>query len=182
MDNLELKIFSIENPISAEDFEKFYALLKVSFPKGELRTKKAFKELCVSNKFYKIFTLFKSDELIALFTVWEFEFFSFGDHFAVSPKARCGGIGTRLLSEVKSACLSPFVLEVELPEDEMSKRRLNFYVRNGFCKNEQPYLLPPMQEGCVAIPMHILSYPALIEESEFDKTKDIIYKEVYGII
>ena len=181
MDNLELKFFSKQNPISAVDFEKFYSLLEVSFPKGELRTKEAFKELCQSCEFYKIFTLFKGCELIALFTVWEFESFSFGDHFAVSPTARCGGIGTRLLCEVKNKCLSPFILEVELPDDEMSRRRLNFYLRNGFLKNPQDYLLPPMQEGCEAIPMHILSYPALIGESDFDKTKSIIYKEVYGI-
>lgn len=181
MDSLELKIFSMQNPISAEDFEKFYALLEASFPQGELRTKSAFRELCERSRFYKIFTLFKGSELIALFTVWEFEDFSFGDHFAVSPSARCGGIGTQLLTEVTKNCLSPFVLEVELPEDELSMRRLNFYLRNGFNKNPQEYMLPPMQEGFEAIPMNILSYPTLIDESDFDKTKDVIYKEVYKL-
>lgn len=181
MQSLELKIFSMQNPISKADFEKFYALLEASFPQGELRTKAAFWELCESSKFYKIFTLFKDSELVALFTVWEFRSFSFGDHFAVSPNARCGGIGTRLLNEVTKNCLSPFVLEVELPEDELSKRRLNFYLRNGFNKNSQEYILPPMQEGFEAIPMHILSYPTLVGDSDFDKIKDKIYKEVYGI-
>jgi len=181
MDNFNLLIFSKQNPISDSDFEKFYKLLELSFPKEELRTKEAFKTLCQHSKFYKIFTLWKEHELIALFTIWEFCDFTFGDHFAVSPSARCSGIGTKLLNKVTSLCALPFVLEVEMPEDEITTRRLNFYLRNGFCKNEQPYMLPPMQQGCEAVPMHVLSYPNLLTESEFDKIKSVIYKEVYNV-
>lgn len=181
LDDLKLKIFTTESPISSSEFEQFMALMVLSFPKEERRTKEAFLELCNAEAKYKIYALFKGNELIAFFTIWEFESFSFGDHFAVNPSFRSGGIGTQLLKQIEENCRLPLVLEVELPDGEIEKRRLNFYLRNGFKENKQDYLLPPMQEGCVAVPMRILSFPELLCDGEFDKVKSIIYKKVYNV-
>ncbi len=178
--DLALRIFDIRNPILKNDFEQFYALMKSSFPKEERRSCAEFKALAKSSAYYKIYSLFKEGSLIAFFTVWEFTGFRFGDHFAVAPQIRNSGIGSMLLSQILNESSRPFILEVELPENEMAARRLNFYLRNGFKLNNFPYLLPPMQEGCKPLPMHILSYPEKLSENEFKNVRDMLYKIVYN--
>lgn len=177
---MTLRIFDINNPISDSVFSDFFALMESAFPKEERRTRKAFYELCKSCPYYKIYSLFSGESLIAFFTVWEFSTFRFGDHFAVIGKARNGGIGSRLLSQILAESELPFILEVEPAENEIAGRRINFYLRNGFVKNDFPYLLPPMQEGCKAIPMHILSYPKALSLCEFTQMRDTLYKTVYN--
>ena len=46
-----------------------------------------------------------------------------------------------LLAEKKR----PMVLEVELPEDALTRRRIGFYERHGLVFNSYPYLQPPMR-------------------------------------
>ncbi len=177
---LTLKIFDIKNPISDSVFSDFFALMESAFPKEERRSRKAFCELCKGCPYYKIYSLFSGESLVAFFTVWEFSAFRFGDHFAVAEKARNAGIGSKLLSRILAASELPFILEVEPAESSLAARRINFYQRNGFVKNDFPYLLPPMQEGCKAIPMYIMSYPAALSHSDFVKMRDTLYETVYN--
>ena len=178
---LSSKIFSIKNPINDLFFEQFYSLMEVSFPESERRSKKAFRELTKHSPYYKIISLFEDEELIAFFTVWEFEDFTFGDHFAVLPKCRNRGIGAELLSEVKKSCTAPLIIEAEPSDDGIATRRLNFYFRNGFFEGDFDYLLPPMQEDFAPLPMRILSYPEKLSQSEFENYKNVIYKTVYNV-
>jgi len=181
MSELQTRIFSLETPISDKEFEQFYALMELSFPKSERRSRKGFLELCKKCPYYKIYTLFDNQQLIAFLTVWEFEEFTFGDHFAVLPQLRNGGVGSKLLSWVKNSSKTPFIIEVELPETEISQRRINFYLRHGFIICDFDYLLPPMQEGCSALPMKIMSYPALLTKEQFEPLKKLIYNIVYEV-
>lgn len=180
LNDLELKIFSVQNPISQKDFDSFYSIMERSFPKEEMRTYDGFKDLCL-NSHYKIISLFKDNEMIGFFTVWEFESFRFGDHFAVDPEKRGAKIGSSLLKFVLEESSLPLIIEVEFPENEIAQRRLNFYLRNGFIENSFKYLLPPMQEGCSPLPMIILSYPIALDSNDFEGARDIIYKEVYQV-
>lgn len=183
MNNLsqfEFKAFDLKNPISSELFEDFHDIMVSSFPKEERRTKEEFLKLTEKCEKYKIYALLDSEKLVAFLTVWEFKTFAFVDHFAVGPSLRNKGIGADFLSKVLTQSSLPFILEAELPDCELAQRRLNFYKRNGFMENSFPYLLPPMQEGCEAVPMRILSYPEPLTESEFKNVKETLYKEVYN--
>ena len=177
----EFRIFDLKNPLSPELFEDFYSIMEGSFPKEERRSRQGFLELISSCEKYRIFSLLEGGRLIAFFTIWDFSDFSFGDHFAVLESIRNKGIGAKLLEKVFSLSKLPFVLEAELPDTKIAEHRLNFYGRNGFKINEFPYLLPPMQEGCEAVPMRILSYPESLSESEFNSIKKTLYKEVYNV-
>ncbi|MCG8399496.1 GNAT family N-acetyltransferase, partial [Bacillus atrophaeus] len=83
---------------------------------------------------------------LAFLAVWEFAEFVFIEHFAVSEKARNSGIGGKMLEELARQKAGKVVLEVELPEDSLKKRRIGFYERHGFTFNEYPYIQPPMGE------------------------------------
>ncbi len=176
----KLKIFDIDSPISEKEFLQFISLMEEAFPKEERRTREAFYELCRGCSNYKIHSFFDDEKLVAFFTLWEFESFRFGDHFAVASSERSKGIGAHLLSKVLYQSPLPFILEVEPDTNEIAARRINFYLRNGFVKNDFPYLLPPMQEGCDAIPMYIMSYPKALSECDFVKMRDTLYKNVYN--
>ena len=178
---LEFKAFDLKNPITSALFEDFYDIMVSSFPKGERRTREGFLSLVEGSEKYRIYELLDGEKLVAFFSVWEFESFAFGDHFAVSERLRNKGIGAELLKKILSDCRLPFILEAELPDCEIARRRQGFYTRNGFKINHFSYLLPPMQEGCKAIPMHILSYPEPQSESEFKNIKETLYKEVYNV-
>ena len=178
--DLDLKVFSSQNPILQKDFDRFYAIMERSFPKEEMRTYDGFKALC-ENPYYKIISLFKEGEMIGFFTIWEFENFRFGDHFAIAPEMRGAKIGSSLLKFVLEESSLPLIIEVEFPEDEIAQRRLNFYLRKGFIENSFKYFLPPMQEGCSPLPMIILSYPSTLNLCEFENMRDVIYKEVYEV-
>ncbi|MBQ5815914.1 MAG: GNAT family N-acetyltransferase [Oscillospiraceae bacterium] len=181
MNEFELRIFSTENKISESEFEEFYSLMKLSFPKSERRTKKAFRELCESESRYKIYALFKDNALCAFLTVWEFESFVFGDHFAVLPSLRGGGIGSKMLSEFKENCALPFIIEVELPDNDLARRRIGFYERNSLKLCDFDYILPAMQKGCDSVPMKIMAYPASLTQKEFEPIKKELYKIVYKV-
>lgn len=177
---MDIKVFSKVSPMSEDEFEQFYSLMEISFPECERKTKKEFLSLCRENELYKIYVAFEGDTLIGFFTVWEFNGFTFGDHFAVLPSFRNRGIGSFILGYIKESSALPLIIEVEHPNEIMAEKRLNFYLRNGFKQNDFDYLLPPMQEGYEPLPMIILSYPHPILENDFTEIRNIIYKEVYN--
>ena len=59
---------------------------------------------------------------------------------------RGNGIGTMLFKYYLTNTEKLTILEVELPEDEISSRRIKYYERMGMKLNEYDYLQPPLQE------------------------------------
>ena len=168
---MDIRVFTKSSPISDGDFEKFYALMELSFPRCERKSREEFEDMCKASELYTIYSAFENGELIGFFTVWQFDNFRFGDHFAVNPNFRNRGIGAFILKHIQSENELPLIIEVEHPNEEMAKRRLGFYLRNGFYQNPFPYLLPPMQEGDEPLPMIILSYPRILEDDEYKTAK-----------
>lgn len=112
---------------------------------------------------------------------WQFNDFNFIEHFAVDSKIRGNGLGTAMLKEYLNKCNKPIFLEVELPEDNMSKRRIKFYKQFGFHLNDFDYLQPPMQKQHDFLPLKVMSYPQRVNETDFIKFKNIVYDRVYKI-
>lgn len=74
---------------------------------------------------------------------------------------------------------APIVLEVELPNDEMSIRRIGFYERVNYKLWKNEYSQPPYRKGDEYLPMHLMVYGDLNSEKDFDRIKYNLYKEVY---
>lgn len=178
---LTTKIFTIKNQITDKDFEDFHSIMCLSFPEEERRSREGFLRLCRECEYYKIISVFEDDVLIAFLTVWEFDSFIFGDHFAVHPDKRGYKLGSKLLNVFLESIELPFIIEVELPENEICKRRIEFYKRNGLCLCDFDYILPPLQEGFDGVPMKIMSYPSPLSQSDFEPFKAQMYKEVYNL-
>lgn len=61
----------------------------------------------------------------------------------------------------------PIVLEIEPPQDDISRRRRAFYERCGFCTTEHAHLQPPYHAGQAELPLVVMSYPRAIDAAEY---------------
>ena len=76
----------------------------------------------------------------------------------------------------------PFVLEVEMPADDLSRRRIAFYERNGFTLwRDCAYMQPPYRPEDAPLPMLLMVKGNLSPEEDFQRVKQTIHREVYGV-
>lgn len=161
------------------DFDKLYNLIENSFPRDEYRTYDGQKSLFEKDE-YRVFARYDGADLTAFIALWDFDGFAYIEHFAVDEKYRNGGLGAKMLAEIIQKFDKPVCLEVEPPQDDMSRRRINFYRRNGFFLNEYNYVQPALAEGKNEIPLLVMTSGGKVNFDEFDKIREVLYKKVYG--
>ena len=160
-------------------FDEIYDLMKISFPENEYRTYENQKRL-LDKKQYKVIT--KENEngnVVAFLSVWSFPEFDFIEHFAVSPECRGGGVGSEMMKNLMQSTNKPIILEIEIPCDEMSIKRLRFYERLGFKLNEGEYYQLPMRKNAEPLKLNLMSYPEKLSDERFEFVKDCIHGKVY---
>ena len=114
-------------------------------------------------------------------TGWQFEGFVYAEHFAIDESARNGGIGAKAMTSFLALHEDPVVLEVEMPTEEMSKRRIGFYERLGFVLDHHVYFQPPYRRGEALLEMRLMTHGELDLERSFKRVKTIIHQNVYGV-
>ncbi len=165
--------------LAAEEFDLVYPLLERSFPADERRDYEG--QLALFQKpAFALYGFYMEGRFCGFFAVHHFETFTFIEHFAVEPSFRNCGLGSQALELLKRSTGKPIVLEAELPVDDLTKRRIAFYRRNGFAVNEYPYIMPALSEHTRPIPMKLLSCPDMLTEAEFETVKSVLYREVYN--
>ena len=167
--------------IAAEDFESLYRLMVISFPPTERRTKEGQRTLFATEPVYRVYGVKneKTNSVDAFLAVWELENILFLEHFATAPALRGKGLGSRLLAELANMSEKPLCLEVEPPENDLAKRRIEFYKRNGFFLNEYPYIQPSLAKGQPPIPLLIMTRGKAVDPSSFALIRDELYRTVY---
>lgn len=103
----------------------------------------------------------------------------FIEHFAIDPDRRGQQLGQKALAQVLDIPAAYYLLEAELPTDNISKRRIRFYERQGFLVNDFPYAQPPYRLGNPTIPMKLLSMPVVLDTAVFQKFCRLIAERVY---
>lgn len=165
--------------ITIEQFDEVYALFEEAFIPEELRTKEKMKSFFEEGRF-DIYVMEEKGKVLGALIIWEFEDFVYLENFAVDQKQRNHGIGSRLLQEMKSIFpTKTLILEVDEPSDNLSKRRIAFYQRNGYHLTSYDYIQPPLRKDGIPVHLYLMSYPYLISKKEFEAIKDNIFQTVY---
>ena len=163
-----------------EEFPKVWEIMEESFPLDERRPFEEQKAL-LANPVYSIYVLVDCNQAQGFVALWKFENLAFVEHFAVAKEHRCKGFGAKLLSDVVSDLNTDVCLEVEPPCSDITKRRVEFYRRNGFVLNEFPYIQPPLSAGQQSVPLMIMTYKKAASKEEFELIRDTLYARVYGV-
>lgn len=150
-------------------------LYESAFPEKERRDWSRFEELVRTNGDFSVFSILGADGgWIGFVTVWRFGSTGYVEHFAIDPEKRSGGAGSIVLSLLQD----PLILEVEIPEGEMERRRVGFYERNGFVAHPgYAYAQPPYREGGEWFPLMLMTRG----EVDIDSVVFRIHEDVYNV-
>lgn len=139
------------------DFNSFYSELQRSFIEDERRDYKDALQLFCDGK-YEIFSLLHEEKRVGFISLWHLPEFTFAEHFVIREEYRNLGLGAKALAELQRI-YKKIVLEAEPPAEDVAKRRLGFYKRNGFIENEGDYFQPAYREEGNEVRLVIMSYP-----------------------
>lgn len=117
---------------------------------------------------------------VGFITLWDLKDFHYCEHFAISPDVRNHGYGGKIMELVLQGLATPLVLEVELPTNEYSRRRINFYTRHGFHLCDTPYIQPPYRPGGTPLPMHLMT-TGDNNEINLNRAIKTLHSCVYGL-
>ena len=118
---------------------------------------------------------------VGFITSWDFCNFHYLEHFATGPQVRNMGYGKQVLSMVLDKMSGLIVLEVEEPEDELTRRRIGFYERNGFKLCQQEYTQPAYRPGVNGLPLKLMFRGQESLDADFEYVRDTLYREVYEV-
>ncbi len=175
-----MKLTDIKTDHPHYDFvEKLYL---DAFPESERRPVEAQRRNVDENGKFHCYLLTEDDgRPIGFITVWQLDGFYYGEHFAIDPALRNGGYGGRVMQHLLSELRLPFVLESEVPADEMSRRRIGFYERQGFRVWDKDYVQPPYCTGGTPLPLYLMVAGETPDMPSVDDVRRAIYREVYGV-
>lgn len=166
------------NKTSITDFDGVYDIMQSSFPSDEYRPRDEQLKL-FKNPNYSVYSVYNDDSIVAFAAIWTFSEFTYIEHLAVDPNCRNGGMGSKILREITKNSPKRICLEVEPPQNDIARRRIDFYKRNGFFLNSYPYIQPPISMGKQALPLLIMTTLSPIDRPLFEEIKTTLYSEVY---
>jgi ribosomal protein S18 acetylase RimI-like enzyme len=170
---IELKKIS-----NIEDLENIRELYCTAFPPEERREFEDLEQLVFSGKciVYKVIAL--GEKLAGFCIFWVFDEFIFIEHLAVNPELRSVGIGEEILSVLRKN-FKLIILEIEIPVDKISQRRVRFYERNGFTLHNQQYFQPSYGKEKPEVELKIMSSIHHIPDEKLKQYLLQIRKKVY---
>ena len=165
-------------PMDENRRNQVLSIMEEAFPATERRVR-AGQEALFDHPLYCVHTAEEDGRILGFMAAWKTQGFAFFEHFAVDSSLRGGGVGGAFLDWLLENN-APVVFEVELPTDEMTRRRIGFYRRHGAILNEREYAQLPLREGDDPTPMFLMSYPQGLTDEQFVHARKEIYRHVYG--
>jgi ribosomal protein S18 acetylase RimI-like enzyme len=170
------------NPITHVDdkyFNEMYTVYSHAFPAAERRSWAGLDRQLNYEKRFMANALVLNEEFVGFFNYWTFDRFLYIEHFALTARFRSQRIGTRAIEMFKEHTSLPIVLEVEMPSNSETIRRIRFYEDLGFRVLSHYYAQPPYEGGGFLMPMLMLSNDLHFANTHFELIKDTLYKNVY---
>lgn len=154
-----------------------------AFPVEERRDMDAQRYNVDRNNMFHCMLAENNGQPVGFFTYWDFDTYCYGEHFAIDNVCRNQGYGRDVLSAILRHIGKPLVIEVELPREALSLRRIAFYQRNGLRLWEQfPYIQPPYRAGGVSIELLLMATYDLDPREIGPEVVRTIYSNVYGVM
>ena len=128
-------------------FEQIYT---ASFPLFEQRTEEQ-QEQAFQSPNYHLVVYLKDNLFIGFISYWDFSTYVYIEHFAIHENFRGQGYGGLLLEDFNKRLNKIILLEIDPITDEISSKRLKFYLR----KPLQPFPSPlqkQLSRACVNHP------------------------------
>lgn len=165
------------------DYAFVEALWLQAFPEIERRDTAAQRQNTDTNPlFHCLLATSHEGEPVGFLTYWDFGSYCYGEHFATDMRLRNRGYGGQIIRAAIGYIARPLVLEVELPQDDLSRRRIGFYQRNGLTLwQDIPYVQPAYRVGGEALPMHLMATPDLEPSRVAKEVISTIRRNVYGV-
>ena len=157
------------------------ALMQTAFPSQERRNADLQRVYTDNKSNFHTHVILNNYNPVGLLTYWKFEGFILIEHFAIHEKERNKGIGREVITYLKQTEQKMIILEAEEPVDEISKRRIDFYQRQGFILQDIPYKQPPYRENDEWFPMKLMTLHETKYLSSLERAIKTIYKEVYNV-
>lgn len=170
--------------LEEKDYLFFLTLYNQSFPADQRRIYKDEQHFSrfineKSGKF-NVLAAKEKDLFLGFISYWKFNGYVYVEHFAVAPEYRGKRIGTLLLNYLFVEVGRNVLLEVEYPEDGISKDRIRFYERNGFGKREEVnYMQPPYSPGQTPVKLLLMTHGDVKLNTDDDIREMLL--EVYNV-
>ncbi len=148
-------------------FKDFWKIYESSFPLPERRFLKEQEKIFKDESYFAHVLLL--DEVVGIFCYWDMGEFCFFEHFAIKEDFRGLGLGKKVF-EYFIQDKENIVLEIEKIEDEIAKKRYDFYQKFGFIKNRHKHYQVEFRENGERLELLLLS------QKKFTCKK---YEEVY---
>ena len=148
-------------------------LLKTSFPACERRDD-AFQRQIMSHADYRLVAIIDDGQPVGVMGYFDAPKFVYFENFCVCPDKRNCGYGSQVLSMLTQNLNKPFVLEAELPVDQLTKRRIAFYKRNGMTENPYPHVQPHYRKTDSDLRLVVLTYGKQLTQAQYDAFRNYL--------
>ena len=162
-------------------FTDFWKIYTESFPLNERRTSIQ-QNLIFQKPQYQLNIYLINNQIVGFIAYWIDPEFAFIEHFAISSEFRGKRLGSTVLQQFIEDFKIPVILEIEMPVDELTRRRLNFYELAGFSRNPHQHYMPPYLQSNPPLEMEILTFPTQISEDLFQRFSRFQKEVVMGYL
>lgn len=160
--------------------QRLIPLYEEAFPEEERRNIKQLKRL-ILEKPEMHFNAIECDGVLAgLFIYWDMYDFYYLEHLAVFTPMRNLKVGQQVLDYIANHLGGLRLLEVEPTVDEMTTRRVNYYLRNGYEVLDKTYMQPSYNEDIEVGNLWIMGNQKPDRLQEFiERVKQVAYRDNY---
>lgn len=157
-------------------FNKAMEIYNGSFPIFERRTMDdQIKALEDENYHFEV--IYDKEEIVGILLYWDMGRYKYIEHFAIDSKLRGKNYGSRMLKEFCDHNKN-VILEIDPPIDEISIKRLNFYLKLGFKLQDFDYTHPSYRKGCKRHSLKIMTFNHNMLKEDYDTFNILLKRDV----
>lgn len=156
-------------------------IYETSFPVDERRDYDSLLQLVEQEEAFNLEVVYRDDVVVGFISSWHFDAWRYVEHFAVEAAVRGCGIGQEVLRRFLDSDVKPVVLEVEPPTDATSRKRIEFYKRQGFRLHDSyRYIQPPYDPSKNPVELLLMTCNAPCD-CDLDALATLLHRRVYGV-